>query len=124
MASTIDSIDLGKVQGFVGSKSETIDTQTRVNNDSDDTITTSISGALQTYNVKGTMSANTITLLKTAVDNIRAKINGAQASSVPLVIEVEGIDFVSANVKINSFTYVYDLSQRATVDYTLDVVEG
>jgi len=124
MAVTIGSVDLGKIQSMNVSKSETISTRPKITKDSDEAIGVSISGALRTVNIKGRLTASSIANLLIAITNIEALIDGNQTSNVVLNIDVEGTTFLSITVKINSFTWKYEVENRAVADYNLEVVEN
>jgi len=124
MSSTLEEVSLGKVTNIILSKSEVFAINPRILQDSESTIVTSTSGALQNIKIHGVFTASNISGLKTAYEAIEALIDGNQGATLTLVVDIEGITMWTGEVIIEDFTWKYDISTRAIIDYSLSLVEG
>jgi len=119
-APTLDGNSLGKVDNIQVEKSEDVMNVSPPTQDSDETVLAELTGALKTINVKGKLTATSISALKIAIDTLEDNINGNQATTVEFVSDVTG----TINVMVSSFTWIYSIETRVTVDYSLTLIEG
>lgn len=124
MTVTIGGVDLGQVIMIQEGNSEVIDKRSPPSYAGSASVLTSISGVTKELTIQGILTGTSIATLKTAVDNLRAKISGNQTSPVSLVIDIAGTNFITINVMIREFTWTYNTDVFAVVNYTLKVVEG
>ena len=118
------AVDLGKVSGVTISKAENFVINPKILQESTETIVTSISGALKNIKIQGVITASSIANLKTAMELIEDFINGSQSAVTALSIDVEGTIMYAGNGIVQDFTWKYDISTRAVMDYSLSFVEG
>ena len=118
------AVDLGKVSGVTISKAENFVINPKILQESTETIVTSISGALKNVKIQGVITASSIANLKTAMELIEDFINGSQSAVTALSIDVEGTIMYAGNGIVQDFTWKYDISTRAVIDYSLSFVEG
>jgi len=126
MVVTLGGVDLGKIETVSVSVSETINVS-QFSGDaaiSSAAVLVSTEGAIRNFTIKGKLAASSIAALKTAFENLQALVSGNQTAVSALVIDVEGTNFWTLNVFVQSFSYLYDTDSRATIIYTLEVVEG